>query len=371
MNKDEHRPTVMVVDDTPDNLRLLESVLREDGYRVQVFPRALLALSAAARNPPDLILLDINMPEMNGFEACERFKADPAIKDIPIIFISALSDASAKVRAFIAGGVDYVTKPFQFEEVTARVRTHLQLRDQKRALQQAHDKLRELEELRDGLVHMLVHDMRSPLSVMLSNLVFVQGTPLSEDASEALADSVQSTRVLVEMVSGVLDVSKMETSEMPLQRSPVDLAALVQAELDKFSAVRAHRTLTFDAPPDLAPFSCDAHLIGRVVQNLIGNALKFTNRNTGTIAASISRAGDGLRVLIQDNGPGLAPEDREKVFDKFFQVVAQREGRRNSTGLGLTFCKLAVEAHGGRIGVDSVLGQGSGFWFELQPVAQG
>ena len=135
MNKMPESTSIMVVDDTPANLKLLQEMLQAKGYLVLTFTRGASALKAVAKNPPDLILLDINMPEMNGFEVCERLKADEVLKDIPVIFISALTETADKIKAFAVGGVDYITKPFQFEEVNARVETHLRLRRQQLELQ--------------------------------------------------------------------------------------------------------------------------------------------------------------------------------------------------------------------------------------------
>ena len=160
----EDVPNVIVVDDTPANLQLLTGMLKERGYKVRPVPSGKLALQAAKNDPPDLILLDIMMPEMDGYEVCERLKADEKLREIPVIFISALNETMDKVRAFGVGGVDYVTKPFQFEEVDARVRTHLELQRQRRKLKENYEQLRRLEELRDNLVHMIVHDLRNPLT---------------------------------------------------------------------------------------------------------------------------------------------------------------------------------------------------------------
>jgi DNA-binding response OmpR family regulator len=127
---------IMIVDDVPENLKLLDGMLQKQGYKVLSFPSGRLALQAAEKNPPDLILLDINMPEMNGYDVCERLKADGKLKEVPVIFISALNDTMDKIKAFTVGGVDYVTKPFQFEEVQARVHTHLELAKARRALEE-------------------------------------------------------------------------------------------------------------------------------------------------------------------------------------------------------------------------------------------
>lgn len=370
MDHEADRATVMIVDDTPDNLRLLERMLQRDGYRVQVFPRASMALKAAAKAPPDIILLDVNMPEMNGFDMCARLKADPELKDIPVIFISALSDTADKVRAFVTGGVDYVTKPFQFEEVHARLTTHLQLRNQQRALQRANDQLRELEQLRDNLVNMVVHDMRFPLTILMSGIAFARDYPLPADAAEALADAAGGADSLAEMVKSVLEVSKLEAAQLKLVPAVADLADFATKELAKFAPILAERSTGVTVAAPVPPVVCDGALVRRVLQNLVGNAVSFTDGRKGTIRVELSPTADhtSVRVTVRDNGPGIAPEHRDKVFGKFYQVLTRYQRRENSSGLGLAFCKLAVEAHGGRIGVDSEVGQGSAFWFEL-PIA--
>jgi len=365
MNGLQTQPTIMVVDDTPANLKLLDEMLSQRGYRVLAFPRGDLALKATAKTVPDLILLDIKMPGMNGFEVCERLKADEKLREIPVLFISAMSETADKLKAFSVGGVDYVTKPFQFEEVHARVETHLLLHRQRRELKEAYEKLRDLESLRDNLVHMIVHDMRSPLTVIQGNLQLAQMASLPEEAAVSIAEALRSTRELVEMVSSILDVSKMEAGQIELQLSAVDMGELVSKAIVEVKPLQDKRVLTVKRTEKEETVTCDAYLIRRVVQNLIGNALKFTDPKQGAITVSLEPAEDRVRILVEDNGPGIAPEYRERIFDKFCQVTMRKERQKYSTGLGLTFCKLAVEAHGGRIGVESELGRGSTFWFEL------
>jgi DNA-binding response OmpR family regulator len=287
MDKAHETATVMVVDDTPANLKLLQEMLQAKGYRVLAFPGGKMALSAAAKNPPDLILLDINMPEMNGFEVCERLKADETLKEIPVLFISALTETTDKVKAFSVGGVDYVTKPFQFEEVHARVQTHLELVRQKRELQDSYNKLHDLEALRDSLVHMIVHDMRQPLTVVLGNLELARTEPLLKDAIHHIGKASDSTRMLLETISSLLDVSKMEAGRMTLEFSAADMRVLVSETIRMVEPLKGQRTLTLVSPEEMESLACDAHLIQRVVQNLIGNALKFTDRKEGIITVSI------------------------------------------------------------------------------------
>ena len=369
--------SIIAVDDTPANLRVLSAMLKDCGHRVRAFPSGALALPAAARDPPDLFLLDIMMPEMDGMELCRRLKEQESLRSVPVIFISALNETVDKVKAFHAGAVDYVTKPFQLEEVAARVNAHMTLRRLQVALaargdelQRSYDQLRQLEQLRDNLVHMIVHDMRSPLMVVngyLELLKQLAAAKLNAQELRCLEDSAQSSALLVEMISSLLDVSRMEAREMPVNRTPCDLAGLAHDVVESLRGPAERQQLTVTPPAGAAPAVCDTNLIRRVIANLLGNAVKFTPKG-GTITLTVTPATPaGWRVAVADSGPGVAPADQQRIFEKFGQVQARQEGHKYSTGLGLAFCKLAVEAHGGTSGLHSVEGQGSTFWFVLPP----
>jgi signal transduction histidine kinase len=363
----EDVPNVIVVDDTPANLQLLTGMLKERGYKVRPVPSGKLALQAAKNDPPDLILLDIMMPEMAGYEVCERLKADETLRETPIIFISALNETMDKVRAFGVGGVDYVTKPFQFEEVNARVSTHLELQRQRRELKENYEKLLRLEELRDNLVHMIVHDLRNPLqgiSGFLDLALTLEKETLTEDGLEYLQTAKRSTTEVIDMVNAVLDVSKMEAGEMKLRLAECDLVRIAADLMSGMQSLKEAREMILDAPPAPVTVVADGDLILRVIQNLLGNALKFTPSD-GWIRLVIEPDENRVCVKVRDNGPGIPAEYRVRIFEKFGQVEARANRQKYSTGLGLTFCKLAVEAHGGSVGVESEIGKGSTFWFVL------
>ena len=366
-------PDILVVDDTPANLQLLSGMLKEVGYRVRVVPSGALALASAEKRVPDLVLLDINMPNMDGYEVCRRMKENPELCRVPVLFISALSEPLDKVKAFSSGGVDYVTKPFQVEEVAARVRTHLENRRLQRALEERaselekkNEELRVSEKLRENLVHMIVHDMRTPLSGLLASLQFLEEDVLAQlrkENREDLEHAAYAGRKLAQMIDDMLDISRLEAGKLDVNPTRVRVAELFDRALDSLGGLLKGRHLRVTAPLELELYG-DAELLRRVLVNLLGNALKFTPED-GRIDLAAERAEGSVRVTVTDDGPGIEARFHGQIFDKFEQVNARKDGTLRSTGLGLTFCKLAVEAHEGRIGVESTPGKGSVFWFEL------
>lgn len=364
-------PNILVVDDTPANLQLLSGMLRERGYKVRPVPGGELALQAARSARPDLILLDINMPDMDGYKVCAQLKRDDKLCDVPVIFISALNETIDKVLAFGVGGVDYITKPFQFEEVDARVSVHLKLRRlqieleaRNRELERYNAELRRLQELRDNLTSMIVHDLRSPLTGVLGTveLLSLEKANLSEGSQRMLELSTGALDQILGMINSLLDVSKIEAGELRPQRSSCDLVALAREATERLVGLRGERDVAVEAAEEAIMLSADRDLLLRVLQNLVGNALKFTSPD-GFVRVSVERQPGRVRVKVSDNGPGIAPEHHRRIFEKFGQVQTGRT--RIGTGLGLTFCRLAIEAHGGKIGVESEVDHGSTFWFEI------
>lgn len=357
--------SVLVVDDTIENLRLLSNMLTGRGYEVRPVTNGAQALKAAESDPPDLVLLDIGMPEMDGYEVCRLLKAQERLKDVPVIFLTALTDTADKVRAFETGGVDYVTKPFQIEEVLARVKTHVALRRAQLALTESYSRLRGMERLRDDLVHMVIHDMRSPLQALLSYLALFERSAgaLSQDCRENLDAAVESAGALRRMANDVIDVSRLEHGGMPLERAKWNLTRMAEDVCGAFRSMDRGREIEVDGPVTVEAF-CDGALVRRVVENLVGNAIKHTPAGA-PLRISITGEHGRARVVVHDRGPGVPAEARATIFEKFGTVVNRRSETYHSAGLGLAFCKLAIEAHGGTIGMDPGVPTGSAFWFEL------
>ncbi len=362
-------PSILAVDDLPQNLHLLTRVLRQRGMRVRPVTSGPVALQVALAEPPDLILLDIDMPEMNGFEVCARFKAHERLREIPIIFLTAHTDAQAKVQAFALGGVDYITKPFQLEEVHARVTTHLELRRRRQEIEDAYRRLRELERARDELVHMMAHDMRSPLSALIMNLEALQEDLLEiveaenlEDIEAAIAAGYRLSRMTDELV----ELNRLEQGRMPVEYADCDLVELVQRAVRNVLPSGSCRTVSVVADGPV-PQGVDVKLIGRVVENLVSNGLKHTPDGLElVVTVAVDEVGEAL-VEVEDRGPGIPAELHDHIFDKYATLKSSTRSPGSSTGLGLAFCKQAVKAHGGRIGVHSVPGEGSRFWFSIPP----
>ena len=352
---------ILVVDDSADDLELIGLLLRQQGHQARLISDGHDALESARLDPPDLILLDVGMPGMNGYELCERLQAEPGLREIPVLFLSAATQIADKVRAFQAGGVDYITKPFEIEELSARVRTQLELRRQRRELEESCERLRELERLRDNLAHMIIHDLRSPILGLQLSLEYLSKSLAGADTAvvELLARGKGWASRLSQMTAQLLDLSRLEAGQMPLVRRLEDVARPANAAIESVAAITPKQRVTLSG--SVTAFY-DADIVRRMVENLLINAMKFSPEGS-EIKITITREGDMARVAVADQGPGIPPQHQQRIFEKFAQVDA--DSKRSGSGIGLAFCKLAAEAHGGQIGVISRPGQGSEFWFTL------
>jgi signal transduction histidine kinase len=357
-----YRGDILVADDTPVNLTLVANVLRGKGYRVRAVPSGALALKAAEAEVPDLVMLDIMMPGMDGFEVCRRLKENERLRGVPVIFLSALSETLDKVKAFSVGGVDYVTKPFQVEELEARVGTHITLRRLQRQLesrsldlQESYARLLNLEEVRRKLTQMIVHDLRSPITAALHNAAFVRTEGgLQGELALAIEDVLKSFRVLNRMTLDMLDVAASEQRALPLRLERLSLRGLFDEAVAgvRGSARKVQDEILVDVAEELTVMA-DRELLRRVVENILDNAFKYAPA-ASELRIEASLTGDGqYAIKIRDQGPGIPSADRERIFEPYARLDRDSsQHARASRGLGLAFCRLAVEAHRGRIWVE-------------------
>jgi signal transduction histidine kinase len=368
------RGALLVVEDDPANLDLLGRLLTRQGYTVNGAPDGPSAFERLAAFPCDLILLDLMLPGMDGIEVLQRLKSDAALRHLPVIMISALDAMEGVIRCIELGAEDYLPKPIDSTLLRARVEASLEkkrMRDREQRLfaqlQDNYRQLQNLERLRDDLVHMVVHDMRTPLTSLLTGLQTMEVLgELSPDQQEFLEMAIGGGQTLLGLINDLLDISRMEQGALPILRETVAPAELVADAMNQVTALaRAKRIVLVNAVrDDLATFQADRDKLQRTLVNLLGNAVKHTPEE-GTITACVEMDDAALHFSVQDTGEGIPPEAFERIFEKFGQVGGRSSDRKLSTGLGLTFCKMVVEAHGGRIGVQSAPGQGSTFTFSI------
>jgi signal transduction histidine kinase len=371
-------PLILVADDVPANVELLFDQLHVLGFRTIAAYDGPTSLAACFEHRPDLCILDVSMPagdlgcddRSTGFEVCRRIKRDPRTARIPVIFVTALNDTTDRVKAIEAGGDDFLTKPHNRLVLGARVRSLLKLKAATDALEESARKMKELEKLRDDLMKMIVHDLKTPLTSILAIIELLMDGDfggLSSPQRNALGDAEGKAEDLLALIDDLLEVRRIEETTLKLNLEPIAPGALLTEIVHEWS----HRfkqdsaSVSVDVSDEAPVFHADRALIKRVLGNLIQNALTHS-AHAVTLHLSVRRDGDGVLFTVADNGPGIPPEYHEIIFRKFEQVRTPNVPRVRSSGLGLAFCKLVVESHGGRIWVQSAgEGQGSSFHFSL------
>jgi signal transduction histidine kinase len=370
---------ILIVDDVPTNLRLLSQMLTVRGYKVRAVLNGARALAASHIAPPDLILLDIMMPEMDGYEVCQRLKMDERTRDIPVLFISALGETEDKVKGLMVGGVDYIAKPFQHEEVLARVQTHLALRNLQKSLRQEiaeRDKL--IAEL-DAFAHTVAHDLKNPL-----NLIIGYAESLTEDGEalppEAVKDSLQAIAETALRMNNIIEelmlLSGVRKTRVEMQ--PLDMSGIV-FEVRRRLAPLIQEYEAEISLPDAWPLALSyGPWVEEVWANFLSNAVKYGGRpprvelGADTLPNSPVNTGEGrgggmVRFWVHDNGDGISPQDQSRLFAPFERLS---QVRIQGHGLGLSIVRRIVEKLGGQVGVESdgVPGHGSVFSFTLPGV---
>ncbi|MEM8721500.1 MAG: ATP-binding protein [Cyanobacteria bacterium P01_G01_bin.39] len=480
---------ILVIDDTPENLALLSQMLTEKGYKVRSVTKGSTAIRGANAAPPDLILLDVKMPEMNGYQVCQQLKENPLTHDIPVIFISALGDVFDKVKAFQVGGVDYITKPFQVEEVLARLDTHLTIRNlqiklkaqnaqlQKeiaektaaedkfakafracpnpiaiadyhsgkvlevnksflqmsgyntsevigRHLNQIYDPgalevyqhaleklesqgfIRNLElnfstksgqvktvllsmelidlggskctlqilnditerkRLENEFISLVSHELRTPMTSTIGALDLLNsgqlGT-LSDRGSQILQVAIRNSERLIRLVNDILDLERMKSGKIAIEPTNCSIETILQQATETMEAMAEQAQVELLLESCRVNLYLDGDRILQTLTNLLSNGIKFTEPG-GMIKLSASVNSDRCQIIVQDSGRGIPEDKLESVFERFQQVDASDSRSKGGTGLGLAICRHIIEAHQGKIWVESVLGQGSKFYIDL------
>jgi len=368
---------ILIVDDERLNIDVLVHILDRE-HRVLVAKDGEQALRRIAINRPDIVLLDVMMPDMDGYEVCRRLKSSPVTRDIPVIFVTAMGNERDEAMGFALGAVDYITKPISPPVVQARVRTQLELKSQRDRLQELHRQAEMLAAARSDFLAMMSHEIRTPMHGVLGMLELLGTTRLDEEQTGLVRVCTDSARLLLTIIDDILDFSKIDANKLVIDSAPFLVGETLGGVHDLLAARAEAKSLALTTTIDPAvPHQLigDELRIRQVVLNLLSNAIKFTER--GQITLTVRRspflpceaAGDrseaALRFEVQDTGIGLTEEQKGRLFEPFEQVQVGAARRFGGTGLGLAICRRLVGLMGGRIGVDSTPGVGSTFWFEL------
>ena len=328
-------PSILVVDDQDANLQLVSGFLRREGYEVHTANSGPLALEHIAARRPDLILLDVRMPGMDGFALCERVRLIPECLDVPVIFLSAAEESGVIVKAFESGGVDYITKPFRKPELIARVRTHL-------ALKTNLDRMIRLLREKDELLGMVAHDLKNPLFAISLTVQTLRNKLPPEASFEArIIDSIES----------LLSQQAEEFAEFPLTFQPINLEIALKAAIGSLSRAAADKQSQIETvvPADPVMVMADASALKHLLENLVSNAIKFSPRGSKLTVAAMLQPDGMPACLVTDEGPGLTPEDEAGLFQKYRRLSARPTAGENSTGMGLAIVKMLAERMSGHV----------------------
>lgn len=366
MNTTEYSPNqgiLLIVDDIPANLSVLFDFLNESGFEVLVAQDGQRALKKAEYAQPELILMDVMMPNMDGFEACQALKANPKTKNIPVIFMTALNDTVDKVRGFEVGAEDYITKPIQHEEVLARVNAHLKLY---RLQKQIENRNKEL----DAFTRTVAHDLKNPLNVMIGYVEeicyeYEEGRALDKYAMTSLHQAAQTGRKMVSIINALLTLARCSSAN-DVDMQPLDMDLLVkQVIFQRLTKLLTDYQGDIQLPKQWQAAKGYAPWIEEILANYLSNALKYGGRPPIVHLDSKINHDGMVCFQIIDNGPGLSPEAQKKLFTPFTRL---HEARAEGHGLGLSIVQQVAEKMGGYVGVESEEGKGSIFYFCLPPV---
>jgi two-component system, sensor histidine kinase len=381
---------ILVVDDMTQNLQILMSILEKVGYNISFALSGKQTLERLTKVKPDLILLDLMMPDLDGLEVCKRLKVNPDWCDIPVIFLTASHEPDKLLEAFEKGAVDYVTKPFKTAELLARVKTHLELKQTRDELKNmteeleiARDSALELSNLKSQFLANMSHEIRTPMNGVLGMTDLLLNTELNQQQRDYLKILRGSGEDLLKLIEDILEISKLEMGATKLSYTSFDLRELLKEISLKFEPQVNQKSLDFsfvieeEIPPEIIG---DRFYLDKILSNLIDNSIKFTSQ--GHIFVKLSNkispvkqeiisddktiiSDDNLMIMVEDTGIGIGKEYQDKIFKSFSQGDSSNTRKYDGTGLGLAICKHLVNLMKGEISYQSIQGKGSTFFLEI------
>ncbi len=368
MEKQESSPKILIVDDSEFELQLVDMVLKERNYQTALASSGFNALEILEDFLPDLILLDIMLPDINGFEVCKKIKCNENLKDIPVIFFTSLSSIHDIVKGFEAGGVDYLVKPFNSDELLVRIKNHLDLINSKRKIEIQARELAQANALKDKMFSVISHDLRSPVSSIKLALDFISSgliKPTDELFNETIKDLVKTTDEAYILLENLLGWAKSQSNILVLYPESVDLNRMANGIVGLLRLSSENKKIRIDnkIPEGITVFA-DLQMLQSVLRNLLSNALKFTSEN-GTIEIAAVEKNAEVKISVKDSGVGISEERLSRIFDQDHPEKTFGTNKESGSGLGLVLCKDFVEKNGGRIWAESEVAKGSTFSFTI------
>ncbi len=383
------KPKILAIDDTPENLVTLGTVLDSE-FNVQFATSGQKGLSLASQTPPDVILLDVMMPEMDGYETCRRLKADPLLKKIPVIFLTALAEPAAESTGLGLGAADYITKPINAEITRLRIHNLLEREQLRREVEAHRDHLEELVKARtealciakeaaetanrakNSFLANMSHELRTPLNGIIGMTDLALRRVTDAKAIDQLGMASQCSQQLLSLINNVLDITNLEADRLTLESLDFSLGIVLDSLTRLFDKASENKglELRIESAPELS--NCVVHAdrvrLGQILQNMVGNALKFTSKGSITVKLSQTRESQTdiqLCFEVRDTGIGISAPDKDRLFNAFVQADGSITRKYSGSGIGLAICKHLVTLMGGSIGVESQPEIGSTFWFSV------
>lgn len=359
----------MIVDDDRLNLRILRRILESQGYELAEANSGEEALARYSQFQPDLVLLDVIMPGIDGFETCRTLKRQHGDNCAPVIFITAKNDSDDVVAGLTAGGVDYLPKPFNTKEVVARIRTHLQNQLLAEQLKSLVEQLSKANSAKNRFLGMAAHDLRNPLASIRGLAEFLRDGVVGELTPDQLdlIDTIHgASQSMLGLVNDLLDVATIESGELKINPADHDLGELVTKSvyLANIDAAKKQTRIVFEPAGPGPQLSIDAQKIRQVIDNLLSNAVKYSPPRA-TVTVELRADSRTCHLGVKDQGPGIPADERDRLFKDFSRLSAKPTGGEQSTGLGLAICRKIVEAHHGSIAAENLPAGGCEFHVTL------
>jgi signal transduction histidine kinase len=350
---------ILVVDDNAQNRALAQATLEDEGYEVLLATGGEEGIRLVEAERPDCVLLDVRMPGMDGFAVCARIRALPEARDTPVVFLTALRDVDTFDQALRAGGDDFLTKPVRPTELVLRIQAALKLRRMNAELRETFDLVRRQRDdlmrlglQKERLSSFVVHDLKNPVnSLDLHAQLLLRQADLPPRARDSVLHIRSEARSLLRLILNLLDISKSEEGRLSVRLAPVAFEALTAEVIEEFAMRAQDGRVTLVRDLQVESVVADDDLLRRVIENLVDNALRHAPPGS-SVTISTGRHEDAIDIRVTDRGRGIPPQQRDEIFDRFVQGSTEEILTRTGRGLGLAFCRHAVQAHGGRIWVE-------------------